>query len=362
MCQNQAAAQATVLLLCFCYNLLSVFSGVVLLVLQVAAPESQEVTVSVRPPGSNIYLGECVMLLCAVESNSTSVKNYLWFRSQKHSAPNPRHLVSRDSYYITAVTVEDADKYWCQAECRGNRSVYVVEARPVTLTVSDLSPPTLSLTPNARHMLGGERFTLQCPTSQTDSSSWKLMHFLPGNSTGTTVVSAHHLTPGGGVPAKNSDVLMFIAAGRNSGLYWCEGPAGRSNAVYITVSYGTIILKTPAFPVVEGETVSLYCQYQRGSHTKTSFFKNGEEIKKITTATSGRVTTMVIRNVTRDDEGFYRCASQDGKMQSSGSWLSVRPDRGNFTSLEEPPTSSSENAVRDSVLYRGVLKAGCVLK
>lgn len=100
----------------------------------------------------------------------------------------------------------------------------------------DLSPPTLSLTPNARHMLGGERFTLQCPTSQTDSSSWKLMHFLPGNSTGTTVVSAHHLTPGGGVPAKNSDVLMFIAAGRNSGLYWCEGPAGRSNAVYITVS------------------------------------------------------------------------------------------------------------------------------
>lgn len=37
---------------------------------------------------------------------------------------------------------------------------------------------------------------------------------------------------------------------------------------------------------------------------------------------------MTIKNVTQQDEGLYKCASHDRKMESPESWLSVRPDRG----------------------------------
>ncbi|CAB1433745.1 unnamed protein product [Pleuronectes platessa] len=43
----------------------------------------------------------------------------------------------------------------------------------------ELPPPSLSLTPDTRQMFSGECFTLQCLTSQTNSSGWKLVHFSP---------------------------------------------------------------------------------------------------------------------------------------------------------------------------------------
>lgn len=98
--------------------------------------ESLGARVSVKPPGSAVYFGECVLLQCTVESNCTFVKSYRWSRSKPLAAPDPRHLVSSDTYFITAVTREDADRYWCQAECQMNKTVFVVNALPVALNVS----------------------------------------------------------------------------------------------------------------------------------------------------------------------------------------------------------------------------------
>lgn len=97
---------------------------------------------------------------------------------------------------------------------------------------------------------------------------------------------------------------------------------------YLSPTDGTIILKTPAFPVSEGDEVVLYCQYWTGNHSKTSFFKNGVEISTLTSSSSDRAIKMTIENVTQEDEGLYKCASRDRKTESPESWLSVRPDRG----------------------------------
>lgn len=96
---------------------------------------------SVWPPGSNIYLGECVLLQCSVESNSSFAWSYRWLKHKPHTAPastlNPRHLVSGDSYSITAVTREDAGSYQCQAERReSNITSEVLLSQPATLRVS----------------------------------------------------------------------------------------------------------------------------------------------------------------------------------------------------------------------------------
>ncbi|XP_053299407.1 uncharacterized protein LOC128458553 [Pleuronectes platessa] len=194
--------------------------------------------------------------------------------------------------------------------------------------VLELPPPLLSLTPDTRQMFSGECFTLQCLTSQTNSSGWKVVHFSPDLKAGTSNLTVHYSPPGGSMSPYKSEAFVFTATSGTSGVYWCEGTRGRSNAVNITVSYGDIILKTQASPVFTADDVTLCCQYQSGKHKQTSFFKNGALIDSNSLSGSDRVIKMTLKNVTREDEGFYRCASQDRQLQSPESWLSVRPDRG----------------------------------
>ncbi|XP_073332500.1 uncharacterized protein [Pagrus major] len=332
--------------------LISSLLGVASFVLQGASSkETLKVSVSVWPPGLNIYLGECVLLQCKVESNSSSVWSYRWFRDKPHPppTPNPRHLVSGDSYSISAVTREDAGSYRCQAERReSNTTPVAFDSQPATLSVSELPPPSLTLVPSSRHFFGGERFSVRCPVSQTNSSGWMLRQFSPGRRVRKRVLYTDRCSPlGSAVSADKSDTCGFTAGSQNSGLYWCEDAERRSNAVSITVSYGPIILKTPAFPVFEGDKVVLYCQYWTGKPNRTTFFKNGAEIVTYNSSSSDTVIKMTIENVTQEDEGLYQCASQDRKMKSPASWLSVRPDRGNVTSADG--TAASASGEKDSI-------------
>lgn len=96
--------------------------------------ETLKVSVSVWPPGSNVYIGEYVLLQCTVESNSSFVGSYQWFRSKP--TPNPRHLASGDSYSIAAVKREDADSYWCQAKRWESSTRSVLVSQQTTLSVS----------------------------------------------------------------------------------------------------------------------------------------------------------------------------------------------------------------------------------
>ncbi|XP_054459007.1 uncharacterized protein LOC129094773 [Anoplopoma fimbria] len=160
----------------------------------------------------------------------------------------------------------------------------------------ELPPPSLlTLTPSSTQLFRGERFTVRSA-----------------------------------VAADQSDTCEFTAVSGSSGLYWCEGTEGRSNAVNVTVSYGTVILKTPALPVLEGSKVVLYCQYFTGSHNETTFFKDGVAVVTNSSSSSDGVMKMTIENVTQEAEGFYKCASRDKKKESPESWLSVRPDPGSW--------------------------------
>lgn len=94
---------------------------------------------SVWPSGPTLHLGESALLLCAVESNSSVMWSYRWFRHRAHlaPAPNTRHLMSGDSYSIATVSEDDAGSYWCQAQWRGiNGSSVVLISPPTELTVS----------------------------------------------------------------------------------------------------------------------------------------------------------------------------------------------------------------------------------
>lgn len=90
-----------------------------------------------------------------------------------------------------------------------------------------------------------------------------------------------------------------------------------------------LILRTPGVPVSEGDTVVLQCQYLTASHSETIFLKN-EEVLTFNYSSHAQVVKMTLENVTQEDEGYYKCASQDRKMESPESWLSVRPQEGRW--------------------------------
>ncbi|XP_070849714.1 low affinity immunoglobulin gamma Fc region receptor II-c-like [Chaetodon trifascialis] len=105
----------------------------------------------------------------------------------------------------------------------------------------------------------------------------------------------------------------------DTGVYWCETGAGEcSNAINITVTTGSVILKTPVLPVPEGEAVTLCCTSKTSSSNLTAeFYKDGLLIGSSSTG------SMTIFRVSKSDEGLYKC-NISGVGESLNSWLAVR--------------------------------------
>ncbi|XP_044198213.1 Fc receptor-like protein 3 [Thunnus albacares] len=88
---------------------------------------------------------------------------------------------------------------------------------------------------------------------------------------------------------------------RHSGEYWCEDEEGeKSDAVNISVTAGSVILGSPAHPVLEGDDVILYCKNKKTQTQHIAdFYKDGS---RLGTQYTGNMT---IQNVSKSDEGLY---------------------------------------------------------
>ncbi|XP_025759009.1 low affinity immunoglobulin gamma Fc region receptor II-b-like [Oreochromis niloticus] len=104
----------------------------------------------------------------------------------------------------------------------------------------------------------------------------------------------------------------------DSGEYWCGTAGGkRSNKINITVTAGSVILESPAAPVMEGEAVTLSCRNKMTpSEFMADFYKYGVHIRNNSTG------SMTIHRVSKSDEGLYKCSIL-GVGESPESWLPV---------------------------------------
>lgn len=101
------------------------------------------------------------------------------------------------------------------------------------IPLSELSPPSLAVSPSSRQHFRGECFSVRCPVSERNSTTdWTLRQLSLdfGVRTGCQPLE-------GAVSEETPGTCIFnrIYSG-NSGLYWCESGEQRSNAVNITVS------------------------------------------------------------------------------------------------------------------------------
>ncbi|XP_049923967.1 low affinity immunoglobulin gamma Fc region receptor II-a-like isoform X2 [Epinephelus moara] len=147
----------------------------------------------------------------------------------------------------------------------------------------------------------------------------------------------------------------------HSGEYWCENAEGdRSNAVNITVTAGDVILESPALPVMERQAVSLRCRRKMTSSSSAAdFYRDGLFSK---TGYTGRMT---ISNVSRSNEGLYRCHIS-GAGGSAESWLAVTayippaPQDTTPQHQEIPPHPRHHGSIQLSVLLPAVFTVTCV--
>ncbi|XP_027143422.1 low affinity immunoglobulin gamma Fc region receptor II-a isoform X2 [Larimichthys crocea] len=104
----------------------------------------------------------------------------------------------------------------------------------------------------------------------------------------------------------------------DSGVYWCEAnETAISNSVHITVTDGSVILESPAVPVLEGSDVTLHCRNKKTSTVHVADFYKDGTLKW--TIFEGSIS---IHNVSKSDEGLYKC--DIAGVESAESWLAVR--------------------------------------
>ncbi|XP_026013169.1 low affinity immunoglobulin gamma Fc region receptor III-like [Astatotilapia calliptera] len=120
------------------------------------------------------------------------------------------------------------------------------------------------------------------------------------------------------VTTTGSKCTIHSLYARDSGEYWCGTAGGkRSNNIYITVTAGSVILESPAVPVMEGEAVTLRCRNKiPSSSIAADFYKYGRHIGS---SSRGNLT---INRVSKSDDGLYKCKISGGG-ESPESWLSV---------------------------------------
>ncbi|XP_039678138.1 sialoadhesin-like isoform X2 [Perca fluviatilis] len=216
------------------------------------------------------------------------------------------------------------------------------ESPPSWLLMKDDSVPAslLSVSPDVTQLFEYDGLSLSCGNNSR-SHGWRIIRAtkLDGKE-GMLVNSSEKWGE-----ASPSGFRIHAAKKTDSGVYWCESPARqRSNSLSISF-YGTdkIILQSPGRPVMEGDNVTLHCKTNQPWDSLPGFYKDGSFIR---TERDGHMT---IHNVSRSDEGLYKCNISTGG-ESPPSWLFVRGDtflspqalpKDNSTDEATPSTSSS---------------------
>ncbi|XP_059210509.1 sialoadhesin-like [Centropristis striata] len=158
--------------------------------------------------------------------------------------------------------------------------------------------------PNTQQLFEYETVVFNCEGPVT---GWRVMKQIKA---GETICAANWDT-------STEPCTIKPAFTSDSGTYWCEAGEKRSSSINITVTAGSVILVSPALPVIEGESVTLSCRQKGSSNLTAEFYKDGFLIKRNSTG------NMILQTVSKSDEGLYKCSISTTE-ESEESWLAVR--------------------------------------
>ncbi|KAG1931393.1 Fc receptor-like protein 3 isoform X3 [Pimephales promelas] len=281
---------------------------------------SDEVTLTVteRPkprvtikPDHHVFRGDSVTLRCVIYDEGVTSWRYNWYKDGSISV-----FSERQEHTFSSVTESDVGKYSCYGtETEGSRSSH--RSDEVTLTVSDVPKPTLTVQPKGS-VFTGDSVTLTCVLDQ----SWDGWEFLWRKDSNTEYPEAETKTIN---PEKVSDGGKYRCRARRGGYY-----TDYSKPVAVTIHERPkprVTIK-PDHHVFRGETVTLRCViYDEGvTSWRYNWYKDGS----ISVFSERQEHTF--SPVTESDAGKYSCYG----TETGGSRSSLRSDEVTLTVSERP--------------------------
>ncbi|XP_051552704.1 LOW QUALITY PROTEIN: uncharacterized protein LOC127440265 [Myxocyprinus asiaticus] len=255
------------------------------------APKRPKPEVTVNPD-HHVFRGETVTLTCDIQRETHTEWRYSWF---KDGLVNP---VSTERVYRITSDKSHSGKYRCRGE-RKQDSQRSDISDAVTLTVSEIPKPVLTVNPKTSQIFRGETVTLTCDVQMTKVTDWTYRWFCDG---------VH-------VQDSNEKEIKITATYSRYSCK-CRCYAIRTSTQISTswsdeVSF-TVIEKpkpevrvNPDHHVFRGETVTLTCDIQRETHTewRYSWFKDGL-VNPVSTERVYRITS------DKSHSGKYRCRGE----------------------------------------------------
>ncbi|XP_053537826.1 uncharacterized protein LOC124627497 [Ictalurus punctatus] len=321
VCRTYSAFNHTLNLfhvLCFC--------SVSVLISLTPVPHAQErpgAVLSVSPQ-SWLTEGDSVTLSCEITDSSTDW-TFSWYTEILYRDNDGRiryrlELLSDSSrgsggsYTLSPAALNHTGVYMCIA-AREEQPFYTNYSHPQPLWITGESPPvSLIINPSRTQHFTRDSLSLSCE-DQSNSTRWRVIRY-----THREIVS--DCSQWGSVTGSTCKISFLSTS--YTGVYWCESESGEnSNPVNITVHDGDVILESPVHPVTEGHPLTLRClyRYTKSSNLRADFYKDGSVLQ---TQTTGE---MIIRTVSKSDEGFYHCKHPE-RGESLKSWVSVRGPSG----------------------------------
>ncbi|XP_078137852.1 Fc receptor-like protein 5 [Centroberyx gerrardi] len=261
--------------------------------------------------------GASVTLSCEVEGSSAGWRFY-WYKAVPKLSdnsytyellPGSNDGTAEGSYILHGPT--HTGGYMCTAG-RGDPVFYSRDSEPKFIWSGDRrSSASVTVSPNRTQHFSSESVSLSC---EGNSTEWRVKRF-------TEEGYLEHCTSYWGSMTGSKCNIIDI---RSSAVYWCESGSGEfSNAVNITVQYGSLILLSPVHPVTEGDSVTLGCKSRTEPlRYNVDFYRNDKLIQNETTG------EMTIHAVSKSDEGFYKCKYSEYSLnrgtESPQSWMAVK--------------------------------------
>ncbi|XP_038164115.1 Fc receptor-like protein 3 isoform X2 [Cyprinodon tularosa] len=180
-----------------------------------------------------------------------------------------------------------------------------------------INQAALTVSPSRSQFFEGNSVSLSCEENNS-ADGWTVWR---NTTRGTRTQCGDRWGRPDGSTCNNSHLLPS-----DSGVYWCSSREGAaSSSIQLTVTGGSVILRSPVLPVMEGDDVTLSCLTKTTpSNLPAAFYKDGSLIR---TEPKGHMT---LHHVTSSDEGLYRCNIR-GHGESPSSWISVEDGMETFS-------------------------------
>uniref|UniRef100_A0A8C1LN75 Ig-like domain-containing protein n=1 Tax=Cyprinus carpio TaxID=7962 RepID=A0A8C1LN75_CYPCA len=276
--------------------------------------ETPKPKVSIKP-AQHVFRGETVTLRCDIDGGGVTSWQYSWYKDGSGSV-----FSELQEHTFSSVTESDAGKYSCYgAESGGSRSSNISDA--VTLTVSDIPKPSLTVLPQSS-LFTGDSVTLRCEMDQ----SWDGWKFLWSKNSNTESTEAAAKTIDS---VKVSDGGEYRCRARRGGYY-----THYSEPVTVTIyeKPNPKVTIKPDQHVFRGETVTLRCDIDGEGVTswQYSWYKDGSG------SVISELQEYTFSPVTESDTGKYSCYG----AESQGSRTSQHSEAVTLTvSGVSPPVS-----------------------